>query len=71
MTLFDKVNLIFLQTMVTVILEGHNSRTHGGAFLEVVRYNPEGRGFIPNGSLEFLVDIILPTALRLCDRYSL
>lgn len=44
LTLFDKVNLIIIQTMVTVILEGNKLRTHGGAFLEVVRYNSEGRG---------------------------
>lgn len=43
----DKINLIFLQTMVAVILEGDNIQGHGGAFVEAVRYNPEGRVFYP------------------------
>jgi hypothetical protein len=45
LTLFDKVNLIFLQTVVTVILEDDKIRTNGGAFVEAVQCNPESRGF--------------------------
>jgi hypothetical protein len=31
--------------------------THGGAMVEALRYEPEGRG------IEFFIDIILPAAL--------
>jgi hypothetical protein len=34
--LFDKLKLIFLQTIVTVILEGNNIRTNSGAFVGAV-----------------------------------
>jgi hypothetical protein len=44
LTSFDKVNLILLQTLITVIPEGDNIRKNGGAFVEAVQYNPESCG---------------------------